>query len=770
MGVTPGSVGADFDVLLAFSLDEEANKRVQARTTTIEQELKRIQDQASKAGKAINTAMQGVDKKADAAQKSVTKIGVQLAQLGARAKQSSTQVNQAVDSNIRKYKELEESAKRAASQAKLVSNAAARAGSIFGQGLIAGGAIAGGILAEANRYAREEEAAGRATQATREWTKATEELARARGRVDNVLLRESLPLLQEAARVANQAAGFIEKHPDIVRAALNVGVVVAGLSAVGLAVSKGVKLVADVRYLTAVATELLAAKLHNQAADKQLAAATVTNRADDLRRGLGQAPSRGAELVGTISKALIIAEVAHQATNFVLEKIGQPKLEAMFEAETSFIRRLPEVIVGKIKLNDLAAEIVKATQATAGVRNAGGASANVNLRTNTANDQAIVNSFTKWKEDDARLISEAADKRKQIIADAEKAIADATARYGAQRVQINRQFDSSRASLVSNYAKDLTQTEANYEKSRADIIKGAGEEIQRIEADHQEAIRKMTLDHNQRVEDFTAARDALGLVKEERRFALEKAESERDINREIAQRRQDIARRLTDLAEQYTAERAQKQQQFQEALKENEARRQEELKQAADAYQAERQQARDSKAQQLRDLQEGLNAERLRRREVFIAEIRDLDASLLGERNKKQQYYNLMLQDAEKWLAAYRAKLAGGTSTNPFAGVSGTGGAVKVHDYSGYAYPGMYQMAANGQRQFVLGGGATRAAEQIIGSQLNQDNLMRALTASRSIRQATYNDQRKLYQTPSKDMLALMAQAADKAIEKMVGG
>jgi hypothetical protein len=48
-------------------------------------------------------------------------------------------------------------------------------------------------------------------------------------------------------------------------------------------------------------------------------------------------------------------------------------------------------------------------------------------------------------------------------------------------------------------------------------------------------------------------------------------------------------------------------------------------------------------------------------------------------------------------------------------------------------------MAVDGRREFVLSGDATRAAENLIGNQLTQDNVMNSIRNS----QVQYNDHRR---------------------------
>src|SRR5690242_19674996 len=129
--VAPGATGASFDVLLQFSLDPAANERVTKGVTTIDEELKRIEQDAQKAGKAINESFSNIDTKSKSVTTSVTSLGVQLAKLGERAKTSSKQTNEALDTNLQKLKQIEELAKKTRQQAGLISGAAARAASTF---------------------------------------------------------------------------------------------------------------------------------------------------------------------------------------------------------------------------------------------------------------------------------------------------------------------------------------------------------------------------------------------------------------------------------------------------------------------------------------------------------------------------------------------------------------------------------------------------------------------------------------------------------------
>lgn len=641
----------------------------------------------------------------------------------------------------------------AAAQISALKDVAGRIDAISKTALLAGGGIIGGVFAEVNHYVNN---AKQATAATRAWRSETDSLAKSRARVDEVLAREALPMLRQVARFANQAATFVETHPEIVQAALNTGKVLITLGAVGTVLSKGIKLYADAKYLLTIPVQLEAAQLQSKAALMQLQAA-------QMRAGLPVTPggttsgAGGLGIAGTIG--LIVAGIVASGAiimviDQILEKYGVNEIQR--KGAEAARDRGGRLYPGALPPNqrNLQAQLNRAQDAgdtkeierlRGELRNLGNQAGQTaeDIKTvagqlsSSANESAIVEAFIRWKEDDKRLIQEAAENRKRIIEEAEKRIADITRQYAQQRVDINRRFNDSRADIIQDFTQDSRRAEIEYAQQRAEIIKDAGEEIQEIEAQHQENIRKMVQEHGDRVEDLTAARDALGLAKEQRQFDRDLSEAERETNQEIAQRRRQTAQRLQELASEYASERAQRLAQYQQSLAENEQNRQEELKRAAEAYAAELQQTREAKAQQLRELQEGLNAERLRRREVFIAEIRDLDEALLGERGMKQKYYQLMYQDAEKFFADWRALMP---TSSPFSSVTGSVGTIPTHDYSGYAYSGLYHMAANGIRQFVMGGNATKVAERVIGGQLDERSLMRAMMSGGQI---TWNDNRR---------------------------
>ena len=142
----------------------------------------------------------------------------------------------------------------------------------FARVFAAGSVMTGGIFAIAEQYVRNAKVA---TETTKAWQKSTEQLTNAQSRIGAVVAREALPLLEKAADLAAKAATFVEKNPDLVKAALNIGMVTATLGAVGMAVTKGISLYADAKLVVVGLQQLMAGKLMADAAKAQLAAAAA---------------------------------------------------------------------------------------------------------------------------------------------------------------------------------------------------------------------------------------------------------------------------------------------------------------------------------------------------------------------------------------------------------------------------------------------------------------------------------------------------------------
>lgn len=109
---------------------------------------------------------------------------------------------------------------------------------------------------------------------TLRWAAATEKITAAQMRIGKISAEAILPLLEKAASIAEKTAAFVEKHPGIIEGGLKASIVAAGLGGIGLLVSKGITLYADIKMIAVGNMQLAAAKIMADASNKQLAAAT----------------------------------------------------------------------------------------------------------------------------------------------------------------------------------------------------------------------------------------------------------------------------------------------------------------------------------------------------------------------------------------------------------------------------------------------------------------------------------------------------------------
>lgn len=701
--VAPQATGSSLDILLRFQMDAAANDRVARGVSTLGEELKKIEGAfpGAELGKQTDQFKEKLKQTEEQVKRTSKTVRAEAAVLGRQAADIISNVEKAQTAALRSV----------ANQIQGISNIA----------LVGGAGILGGIFGLAGKYVKD---AKEATTLTRQWQAATASLEQSQSRVGETLAEVALPLLEKAAGLADRASRFVASHPGIVNAALNTGVVLASLGVVGTLVSKGIKLVADVRYLASIPAQLTAAKLQDEAAKKQLEAALL--RAKEL--GLpapANAASAGGGLLGLITPvALIVAgliasKYAIDITNQVLNATGAAKVIA--DAQQTILETSKRPYPGII---------TAARPGQAGAGGTAGVSAMASLSPlQGANFQPVLAAYEKYRQDDLAAVQQHYDDRKKITANALAAEQKVNADYAASVAKVRSQTTKALADAAGDFAEANKKAEIAYQQSRAQIVRDGNQEIEQLQQDLQERLRKNEEEHLSRVADLTASRDALGLAKERRRFGDEQAETRREGQQEIKQRRAEIAQRLTDLAQSYEQERVQRQADHQARIAEIQQQAQERLAELAQERAEELRQIQAQKIAKIRELDAQFVEERKRRYQYLIQQIRDLDASLLGEKRLKDKYNALMIQDLDKFLATYRARLGSLSASVPGRADGGyTAGLVRTGE-RGYEY--------------VMAHDTTRAAESMIGGRLTQQGLLTALQGMGGGSSVVWNDQRR---------------------------
>lgn len=690
-------------------------------------------------------------------------------------------------------REMTQRARMLTREASILRNNAGDWDRLFTPLLRGGTVVAGGIFALATKYVNN---AKEATETTVQWKNAQQDLNKQQARIGEILATEALPLIKLAAQYITKAADILEKHPEVVGIALKAGIIAIAIGTIGKAVTSGIRLYADLKMQSAMMLQLTAAELQYAASANQLKAAGIQSAASTSK---GTLSTIGSTLLGILKPALVLigsALAGAMVGDFIGDKLARranPKDTAQYGAG-DYLTELKQGIAvyayqagkafqsyGKtMEENEKRGqEWFKAVGEALGLleKQSEDTATSLGKVTGSMNEEKVVEAWQKWTDDLARITEEGAQKRLQIIKDAQDAEAASLKNYVSTVSSINAESNATFAQLAIDYAADMQEAEAEYASDRADIIRDSNDEIREIEADHQEALRKLIEDHNDRVADLVDQRDALGRVKEERRFNKERLEMEKGVNEAIAKERKETALRLQELASRYQQERAQRQAQYLADAAEAQAQQAAKLAEARAAHEEELKQIREAKAAQLLENQKAMQAERIRARQNFIEAIRDLDKSLLGERKLKNQYYTLMLQDVEQFLANWRAGIQGATppATNGVV-VTGTatGGTASPlwpgYASGGYASKGIYRLAEQGT-EFVMNNRTTKAAERIVGGQLSQENMLQALSMFGAAKQGlSYNDNRRFNSGISARDRRAIRQDTFEVVQKVLSG
>ena len=347
---------------------------------------------------------------------------------------------------------------------------------------------------------------------------------------------------------------------------------------------------------------------------------------------------------------------------------------------------------------------------------------NLTGRLRGSKDEAdIVAAYTKMREEEVQAEQEYADKRSAIVRASSSKLLGMMGSFLSGLDGLSNDLAVTLGKLAADANKADAEAEAKYRSERGKIVSEGNEEILRMQQDHKDELLKLEMEHNRNIWDLVGERDALGIVEENRRYDEAVSLANQEFNKEVTRRRQETVVRLQELDSQFAQEKAKRQADYLEKVKEEQAKYAKEVEERQKKFAEEMRQERLDAQEKLKAAQEEYNTERQRRRDAFIALVRDLDASLLGEQKLKQAYYNKMLADAERFMAEYKKRLPGGSGT------AGSGGfSLYPNHADGDWVSGRINTGERGP-EFLLSNATARAARHAIGGQLTQQSLLNRL-------------------------------------------
>lgn len=555
--------------------------------------------------------------------------------------------------------------------------------------LVAGSAVVGAIYLSAKTEAeRIIEAGGAVDETTQRWIATNERLEQSQQRVGKVAMSAVVPLMEKAADLAEKAADFVEKNPELVSAALKTGLVVATLGAVGTAVSKGIRLYADIAFLSAAATQESAALIMKSAAADQLAAALAQQGKGIGAGATAAAGTGGAAAAGTAASVPVGTIIAVAAAELGLQiglakgaETAKEKLAEMTgmtdKAASNTVDTVLTILTAGIyplgkALLDLTDTTSETAQAVSGL---------VSIAEDEAKGREILE---KLAQDQAEAERKYADERQDILLDSSRALEDANrnlqsslsdiaASLNSNISNIRSELKDTLADLSADFAEANLEAERDYQQQRADIIADGEAEIARIQQQAQKDLEDLEREHARNVAGAVNERDALALVDENQNYLDRKAEIEESARLAIEQARANTEAQLAEAARNYEEQRAQRlaeyekqkaeaKAQAEEAIADARAKAAEQKKQAEEKYKLEQEEIARKQAEQLEDLRRHSDNERRERVLAANQAITDLGGALNAEAELRRKYYDVMLADANNFMSSYSSALSSSTT------------------------------------------------------------------------------------------------------------
>jgi chromosome segregation ATPase len=601
---------------------------------------------------------------------------------------------------------------------------------------IAGTAITASLFAFANKEAqRLKEAGGVVDETTKKWLDAQKRIELSYQRVGRTALETMLPTLEKIAAIAEKASKFVEKNPQIVQAALNIGTVMAAVGVIGTITARGIQLTADIVGLVA--------KLKEAAGLAALSKGT----------GAGVSPAAAARTLGTVTLFATSLVLGAKVGELIGNAIARQIYGANYQKQGT-----GDALQTAFRAASLPGQAIALQLKNAGLLSDEAAAKIANLVKgmddwigSTFDAEEAVNKLTEGLDDMDAAAREAAESEGlKILRDLERENLEAERQYAEQRAAIinasnaaiinaNNQLIQAqnriRASLKetlsrlsAQFAESNIKAEQDFQARRAEIIRDGEEAILKLREQAQERLRELEERFGVQEKELTAQRDALGLAKARDEFARQQKEIERNRDREIAERRRDTQQRLADLRASFEQERAERLQQYQQDVAEAKAQAQAQLKEAQIAHAQQVEEIRRQKALELNELQRAYTEERRRRIMNAYDQIKELGEAQNAERIMRQRYYQVILADADAFMNAYARS------------IKPRGGSFPTRRSGGYsAGEGLHYLHAN---EFVMSPEATKAATALIGGRLTQGNLLASLSGGKRV-SITWNDQRR---------------------------
>lgn len=474
---------------------------------------------------------------------------------------------------------------------------------------------------------------GFADQTSAHWIKTQQRIMQSQLALGRAATRALQPWQDRLASILNMVTDFVEKNPELVQSAINIGAVVAasatavnaatrvaatvrqtfsyiqqlrqlqgigagfgaagilavGLPAAGIAGMAGGKAISGGLASIGAVSQQYNAQVQAQTAGSVIKSflQVLASAGLLIKQSMNNFAVDLAKLGATISK--VIADI-QESLGIISPEAAQQQRDAADKAVTDIANYLNKQLQEQAKFNDQAiSKVGEFVDSALGQLNAGGAGAGPAA----GFSQDVLDNF-------AQFMQQLQQQEQQFLAEQQRAI---TA-FNRQMAEAEADFRESQAQAESEYQRSVSEAQKSYQEEQAQSRKDFYRGEQKATQDFLLAQERARQDHEYRLQDAAARLDALAVIQEQRQFAIDNTRAKEDFDRQRQQsqaeyrlqekqRADNFKKQMAQMADQFRRQQTAAEQQFRKQQERERQHFQQQLIDQAASYNAQRQMAID---------------------------------------------------------------------------------------------------------------------------------------------------------------------------------
>lgn len=623
------------------------------------------------------------------------------------------------------------------------------------------------------------EFAGKTDPVSREWENTMKRIELSTLRIGRQMAEVILPTLKAAAKVSEDMAAYIEKHPALAKVLSVIGTGAIGLGAIIIVAGQLLSSISAIKSFSAL-----------MFGEAGLLARIGTALGGTALGGVGAKVATG---VGGVV-GVLTSTVAGLATLGIGTGVGVSHALSKTEfgqqigfQEFGKVASVMAARIGMIAGEETGKAWFETVARWFGYFDKEGENAeeSVNALINAFKKfgilpEAAVDLYEDYTKREKRAAEQFADEKLALEEKYEEDRLEAVEEYGEKRAELEEEYEESRTRITEDYLRNRERSEADYalrvsrttedftrredrykkehliklqrldedyQRRMASLSESHHERIEDAEKSHQLRLLKLQLKHEERVWDLMAQHDALGLKREIRRYNRERMLLEESRQEQVEELRESLAkerlriqedyrRREEELREEFSVQRKRRLEDFELRMVEMEEQFQLQQTRRAEDYNRQLRELEEHHHERMNELQQSHREElqllmQEKRKQLYeLQEAYNLERQQRTE-NLRVQMLELLQIEEEGYAAmeeAARQYVANLIAEAEALQLQGTGDVLPSRQMGGYVTEGAWWLHRG---EYVLDPQTTALAERITGGRITRNSLLASLAAGR---------------------------------------